>query len=295
MLKVAFGTAGVLAIAMLAGCAGTQNGSALEMPAPIMQYTFQDPNEVPQEKWSKAMVIARAMGIDGGLMDVIAPEGAVVTPQGKVVLANQGVDPLVGGALGAVSPTTHISGGASVALGAAFFILGGQATAPYMFDNMAFWVPEEMAANAEEARAVAENTWREARVNAFSTKRYNVPRTTMYPIGHKHHYGKTPVEMLANVRYGALPFSGAPRQVEVGAMSGSYYGPIFIMDVHLQSFHDKRDSGLEHMEYYELLAQFIPSWSAMYFPPERNRRREVVAPAVVIHNGEVLQFIVQAE
>lgn len=299
MLKVAFGTVGVLAMAVLAGCAGTPAGSGVEAvapSAPAVQYTFQDPDDVPQERWSEAMRIARAMGIEGGLKDVVAPEGVSVTPQGEAVMASQGVDPLVGGVLGAASPTTHVSSGASLALGAAFFVLGNaKQTAPYMHDIVAFWVPVSMASSAEEASAVAEETWFNARVSAFATKRYSKPRAMKYPAGHRHYRGETMAEILSNSQYGATPYSGAPQTVELGSMSGEYYGPIFIMDAGLQNGHDRRDSSLKHLEYYEVLAENMPSWSAMYFPAKRNRKMEVIAPPVVIHDGNVMGFTIPAE
>ena len=299
MLKVAFGTVGVLAMAVLVGCAGTPTASTVEAVAPAVQYTFQDPDDVPQERWSEAMKIARAMGILGGIQDVVAPEGVTVTPQGKTVVASLGVDPLVGGVLGAASPTTHVSSGASLALGAAFFVLGNaKATAPYMYDNVAFWVPESMANNAEEASIVAERTWREAREKAFSTKRYNEPRSAKFPIGHKDFLGSSVSEIVKNTRYGSVPFSGQANDVSVGAMDGRYYGPIYIQQAGAHNGHDKRDSGLDYLEYYEHIAKYLPEWSAIYFPPKyayENRQRVLKVAPTVIHNGEVLHFIVPTQ
>lgn len=303
MLKVAFGTVGVLAMAVLVGCAGTPTASTVEAVAPAVQYTFQDPDDVPQEKWSQAMRIARAMDIEGGLKDVVAPEGVSVTPQGEAVMASQGADPLVGGVLGAASPTTHVSSGTSLALGAAFFLLGSGGHSPTSaFDQVAFWVPTDIASSAEEASEVAAAAWRDARVNAFATKKFSQPMTSQHPKNHNLYYGSFKDDPVGYAKNDLLDmpisYSGSPKEVHVGAISGAHYGPIYIVNAGFHTRVDKKDSGLDYNDYYHELAKFMPEWSAVYFAPKyayENRQRVLKVAPTVIHNGEVLHFIVPTQ
>lgn len=297
---------GLIALSLLSGCASQGTKSTAETAAiPVdraTQYTYQDPESVPQEKWSQAMVIAREMGIYG-IQDVVAPDGIPVTPQGQVI-ASQGVDPLIGGALGAASPTTHISGGASLALGAAFFVLGGGGGAvPHSSDQVAFWVPEDMAATAEEANKVAVQAWDEAREKAFKAKRFKSPGTMKHPQHHTDRHGDINEKFWSTAKNELLrihlEFSeDSKNEISIDGMSGRYYGPIFIENAHWATRHDKTSSGLSFMDYYTEIAKYMPSWSAIYFSQKHeyvDRQRVAVAPATVVRNGEVMHFVVPAD
>lgn len=282
MLKVAFGTVGVLAMAVLAGCAGGPSGASV---APEVQYTYQDPETVPREQWSQAMVIAReGLGLHG-LVDAVAPDGVTVSPRGQANF--NGADNLATGVLGAASPSTHISGGASLALGAGLFLLGGGTSPPTAFSQIAFWVPADMVSNAEEASLVAAKTYQEMRHKAFNPPSNNDLRATAkYPRGHRNAYA-TPMD---NFHKRPVPFDGEAEYAQFGEISGEFFGPIYITFFQQDVFVDGRRNKLERSEVMERLADVMPEWSAAYLSGGLQND-----PLAVIHGKKINYFVVGKE
>src|SRR5690606_6760189 len=93
-----------------------------------------------------------------------------------------------------------------------------------------------------------------------------------------------------------LPFTGGLEEVNVGAISGKHYGPIYIVNAGFHTGVDKKDSGLDYNEYYSEIAKFMPPWSAIYFAhkyEDFRRRTGVAAPPTIVHNGEIMHFVVE--
>lgn len=279
MLKVAFGGIGVVALALLAGCAGTQSGSSA---APEVQYTYQDPETVPREQWSQAMVIAReGLGLYG-LKDVVAPQGFSVTAQGQANF--NGADGLATGALGAASPSTHLSSGASLALGAGLFLLGGGASPPPMFSQLAFWVPADMASDAEEASRIAAQTYHEMRTKAFNPPRNNDLReTSMYPKAHRDAF----LTVQDQLKRRQAPFVGEAEHEELMGASGKHYGPIFIPLFDQDVYTDFRRSKVGADEFMSRIMAHMPSWSVAYLHIPNDM------PPTILYNQNIHQFIVE--
>lgn len=279
MLKVAFGTVGVLAIAMLTGCAGAPSGASA---APEVQYTYQDPDTVEREQWSQAMVIAReGLGLYG-LMDVVAPEGVSVSPNGQASF--NGVDSLATGALGAASSTTHMSSGASLALGAGLFLLGGGASPTTAFSQLAFWVPADMASNAEEASLIAAQTYQEMRNKAFNPPRNNDLRATgKYLRGDSRAFANP----KDRIQRRPVKFDGEAKKVEFGNLSEMFYGPIYIPLFGQDLYTDQRNNKIDWDELMGRMLSHMPTWSAAYI-----NASYYDVPATILHDQEIHRFVV---
>lgn len=282
----------VAALAVLSGCAGktTQKQAAA---APEVEYTFNSPADTPREQWSTALLVTHELMGIAGLKDVVAPE-----PAADVAVTRNwnGVDSLATGALGVVSPTTHVSAGGGLAIGAGLFLLSGSNPGPMRALQVAFWVPAELAANADEANQVAAQTWADAKTQVTGrNQRVDYVTTAAYPINHgKKH------DSLKNIALRRpIPFEGAAKRMKVDGLAGEFYGPIFI-DRNLGllprlSYRENSDGLLIIRKRADRLQEFadvLPAWASIYVPPLIAAR--MTSPATVVFNNQLHYFVAPA-
>lgn len=268
----------VAALAVLSGCAGQTTQKETAPTVPEVEYTYNTPKDTPREQWSTAMLVSHElMGIPG-VKDAVAP--APGTPGYSQRIS--GADALSVSALGVLSPTTHISGGGSLALGTGMFLLGGGPTEIAGIAQLAFWVPADMADNAADASKIAASTWAEIRTRVGKKPIPSQPKTSAYPTNHKLSHAS----LKDIVTSTPAPFEGDAKHFEVGNLDGKFYGPIFIYRLTGQLHFDHVRSKLSWPELLQVYADELPDWAALYFhgiPQEE--------PRSVIYGGQVNHFI----
>lgn len=281
----------IAVLTVLSGCASPTVQTQAVQDKPEASYLYNSPEDTPREQWSTALtVVHELMGIRG-LKDVVSTE-----PFGETTshVPNwNGADGLAVSALGAVSPTTHISAGGGLAIGAGLFLLGGSNPGPLRLPQAAFWVPVDMAANATEAAQVAAQAWAEAKTKVTGRhQRVDYVITAAYPSGHGEKYGS--LRRIATQQ--PVPFEGEPQRIDYGGLNGEFYGPIFIdgqIPVYPSATHRERYDGplllQRRAERLKAIADALPSWAAVYAPPSIAARLR--SPAAVVFNNEVHYFV----
>lgn len=271
----------VATMAVLSGCASQVTQ---KQAAPAVEYTFNSPEDTPREQWSTALLVAHELMGISGLKDVVAPEPVVGRSSGTQTW--NGTDSLATGVLGAVSPTTHVSAGSSLALGAGLSMLSGGSVGPRGISQVAFWVPAELAGNAEEASQVAARTWTEARQRITGRhERLESVKTGAYPSNHPKNYA-TPKDTFMN---NPTPFEGVAKKVAVAGLNGEFYGPIFIDRVSINVANDSMYAKLTRPELLARYAEELPEWTAIYF--HASAYKEHAMPMTVVFKNQTHYFV----
>lgn len=156
--RIAFLT---LAVAIASGCASNIKSGPANIVLDQSKAQLRDPVQVPQEKWSAAMVILRKdMGIVGQT-DIPREEvnnEALITAQRNAWLPGA-VMPAGGATLAATgyaAPPTGFSSAGATGMGLALGLLTAPPpSGPAGRGQIAAWVPEDLAASMEEAVQVA--------------------------------------------------------------------------------------------------------------------------------------------
>lgn len=269
------------AISLLAGCAPTPTGP---------QITFdqlQDPDTTLPTKWSNAMFYMKAMSIHG-MRDL--PREIVESTTSHPIQGNSGrgvVDaPTVG--LSAVSPSTGMSGGASLGLGVGLMLLSSPIIQPVQVTQVAAWVPAELASSPEEAAKLAERTYNEAREKVFVKKLSTNTSTTTYPNASGLAYGfKFPKK--SNLVLFSAEAQTSPEFIK----SRTSYGPIFMYGHKLGEEVSINTPGMVNIPAgREKIIEFsaaLPDWFVIYDTAKSYKSTE--APPVILQSGKTHHFI----
>lgn len=265
------------ALSALAGCASTPKTAEVQLP---------DPKNVPHEKWSDAMVVLTAMGIEG--QRDIPKELAGQVPSTVVhgSGAGGGVGDLAIGGAGFASPPTGFSNAGALGMGVGMFLLGGGGAQPVGIEQIAAWVPADLAASPQEAVQLVRAEWEKAR-KVFEKQGISKVKTATakYPDGthFKKAYASMGDSYLRMPLQYDLPSSQAPKFIN----SSSAYGPIFILGDQLPV--DSRKNNMEEQEYMAYIAKQLPDWFYLYYPGLKERKR--IIPAAIYNKGKTMFFV----
>lgn len=264
------------ALAALAGCAASPKAAEVQLP---------DPKTVPREKWSDAMIVLSAMGIDG--QRDIPKELAGQVP-GTI---DHGSNPtgssadLAMGAVGFASPPTGFSSGGALGMGIGLFLLGGGGAQQVGITQIAAWVPAELASSPEEAARIVAVEWDKAR-NALGKGNVSKVKTVTakYPHGTvRNEYATVADSYLRRPVQPDQPSHQAPLLVS----AKNAFGPIFILPDQVAV--DASKNGLEKPEQMRAVANYLPEWFFLYYPGLKERNRMV--PAVIYTKNKTMFFV----
>lgn len=273
-----------LVVATMAVLSESASQATQKQAAPAVEYTFNSPEDTPREQWSTALLVAHELMGIWGLKDVVAPEPVVDRSSGTQ--AWNGTDSLATGVLGAVSPTTQVSAGSSLALGAGLFMLSGGSVGPRGISQVAFWVPAELAGNAEEASQVAAKTWTEVRQRITGrNERLESVKTAAYPTNHPQNYATPKDNFMTN----PTPFEGVAKKVAVAGLEGEFYGPIFINLASQNMGNDARHAKLALPELLVRYAEELPEWAALYHIAVAHKKHAM--PMTVVFKNQTHYFV----
>lgn len=264
------------ALSALAGCASAPRAAEVQLP---------DPKTVPREKWSDAMNVLNAMGIEGqrDIPKELAGQVPGTIDHGTNP-AGSGAD-LAMGAVGFASPPTGFSSGGALGMGVGLFLLGGGGAQPVGITQIAAWVPAELASSPEEAARIVAVEWDKAR-NALG--KGNVSKvqtvTAKYPHGTvRKEYATVADSYLRRPVQPDQPSHQAPSFVS----AKNAFGPIFILPDQVAV--DASKNGLEKPEQMRAVANYLPEWFFLYYPGLKERKRMV--PAAIYTKNKTMFFV----
>lgn len=253
---------------MLSACVSNQSDQRIALS------DLNNPATTPVEKWSDAMVVAKAMKI-GGLYDI---------PR-KLAYSNTGnsAQPASGGVDFATAATGVAAGAPGANMGVAlagagivFNMLSDTTNKPL---QIAAWVPRSLANSLEEAHKVTAHEFSSARnvITAGKAKPLNT-ETRLAPDGMI--YNK---QLFAEnaVKPGVIPPMGNSKQESIG--------PIFIIQG--SAFYlDRSHLGTDRIhDYAKSISGALPDWFFVY-APGRNWPKDQY-PAAIYNKGNKYTFV----
>ena len=288
---------GLLALAIAAtGCASKASDSQRSEAAesePVAQ--FQEPSQVPREKWSDAMIILHDdMGIVGQRdipLEQVNNQAFIAAQRNARI--NGGVIPAGGATLAATGyaapPTGFSAGGAagmSLALG---FLTTPPASGPAQRGQIAAWVPATSAASMEEAIEIATRAYKKARITAFAKVGDLDLPASRYPLG------SSPSKMYPRfvdvVSNNPVRPAGGPVDAPSFLPEGKYYGPIFFARHDVQMRVDETRNGLDEPATAAALSSALPEWFAVYTAGRPMVRGSKGEPPAIYNRGEAYYFV----
>lgn len=264
-------------LSALASCASAPRAAEVQLP---------DPKTVPREKWSDAMIVLNAMGIEGQ-RDI--PKEMAGSVPGTIVrgsFVSGGVADIASAGISYSNPPAGFSGGGVLAMGAGLFLLGGGGSPAAGLTQVAAWVPAELASSPQEANKVVAAEWDKARKAVGRNGLSKVSTVTA-----KYHRGYDPRKMYPSITDKILK---KPAQYDAPAhkapsfiAANNVYGPIFLMTDQIDV--DAARNNIELTKYIEQLSQALPEWFFFYYPGLKERNR--FFPAAVYNKEKIMHFI----
>ncbi|ENQ7794983.1 hypothetical protein ACEQG5_006173 [Pseudomonas aeruginosa] len=258
----------------VAGCASKPKYTIADM---------QNPETTPVEKWSEAMVYARAIGIMG-LYDfpssLAVKEGYVDVTDGT--LPAGGADVITTG-LSISSPPSGMSSGTAAGVGIGLMLFGGAIGEAYQRSHVAAWVPADLASSADEATALMLREYEAARVRAFPkglSKVRNIP-------GKYHDFHVDAYARKMPVEKNRVQIDGPPQKSPAFLKAPMSYGPIILDGTNLSV--DGMKNNLTIRETMLALSNELPDWFVLYSSPRPLLR--VPEPPFVYRAGKEYLFI----
>lgn len=284
-----------LVIAAASGCASTTAPPTSQMQhQPPVQ--LLDPDQTPRDRWSDAMVMLRGdMGL-GGQRDIPKDQlnnDALITAQRNARLPGGGAIPSGGAVLAATgyaSPPTGFSAGGAAGMSLALgFLTAPPLPGPAQQEQVAAWVPIELAADMEQATRVATQTYNDARKQAYEKVAPLELAPSRYP------RGTSPSKMFPKLSdvlltRPVLP-AGGPGSAPSFLPQGQYFGPIFFARSYVQLNVDSHKNDLDRQQASQAISAALPDWFVVYSPGLPKMRKTAGQAPVVYHRGRAHFFV----
>lgn len=252
----------------LSACASNQSNQTIPLS------DLNDPATTPVEKWSDAMVVAKAMKI-GGLYD-IPKELAYSNSSNSAQSVSGGVDVATAATGVAAGAPGANMGFALAGAGIVFNMLSDTTNKPL---QIAAWVPRSLANSLEEAHEVT--------VREFASARNKITEGKAKPLNTETRLA--PDGMIYNKQLFAenalMPGVTPP----IGDSKQESIGPIFIMQG--SAFYlDRAHLGTDRIhDYAKSISEVLPDWFFVY-APGRDWPNDKY-PAVIYNKGQKHYFI----